>query len=92
MTIKPQRNTVFLIAQDTEQKTAHGIIIPDTAEKEKKTATGVVSHIGPDVQELTTGDIVLFEEYGFEKLKIEGEEYLVGPEDQVLCIVGNIRT
>ena len=79
---------------EEEQKTKGGIIIPDTA-KEKPVEGKVVAVgkgrtaedgklIKPDVK---AGDKVLFSKYGGTEVKIDGEEYLIMREDDILGVI-----
>lgn len=77
-----------------EKKLASGIIIPETVDKEKP-AQGTVVAVGPGKYEegarapmqVTVGDTVLFSKYGYDEVKIQGEEYYILSESQVLGIV-----
>ena len=75
--------------------TKSGIVIPDTADKERPMVGKVVS-IGPgkfdeDGKRLPmtvkVGDRVLFKKYGPDEVEFEGKKYLVGDEDDVLAIL-----
>lgn len=80
--------------KEGEKKLASGIIIPETINKEKP-AKGTVVAVGPGKYEdgkriplqVKVGDIVLFSSYGYDEVKIEGEEYYVLTESNVLGIV-----
>jgi chaperonin GroES len=77
-----------------EKKLASGIIIPETVDKEKP-AQGVVVAVGQGKYEdgkrlplqVKVGDTVLFSKYGYDEVKIEGEEYYILAESQVLGII-----
>lgn len=76
-----------------EKKLASGLIIPETADKERP-AQGVVVAVGPGKFEqgqripmqVQVGDTVLFSKYGYDEVKIEGQEYLILTESNVLGI------
>ena len=76
-----------------EKMLASGIIIPETVDKEKP-AQGTVVAIGPGKHEdgkrvpmqVSVGDTVLFSKYGYDTVKIEGQEYFILSESQVLGI------
>jgi chaperonin GroES len=78
-----------------EETTASGIIIPDTASKEKPQKGKVVAvgpgKIGDDNEripmEVKEGEVVLFKEWGGSKVKVEGKDYLIFTEDDVLAIL-----
>lgn len=95
MNFKPLSNHVFLEPLGEEKTTKSGIVIPDTAEKEKP-MKGRVLAVGPgkrnDKGELTpvsvkVGDKVLFKKYGPDEIEIDGKKYLVGDEDDILAIL-----
>lgn len=79
-----------------EKATKSGILIPDTAEKEKPTMGRVVA-TGPGKfnergermpMTVKVGDTVLFKKYGMDEIEVDGKKYLVGDEDDVLAVVG----
>lgn len=95
MNIKPLSNHIFLEPIEEEKATESGIIIPDTADKEKP-VKGKIIAVGEgklnDKGERTpmsvkVGDTVLFKKYGPDEIEINGKKYLVGDEDDVLAIV-----
>ena len=95
MNFKPLSNHLFLEPLEEEKTTKSGIVIPDTAEKERPTRGKVVA-VGPGkVDEdgdripmsVKVGDIVLFKKYGPDEIEVEGKKYLVGDEDDVLAII-----
>ena len=93
--IKPLADRVLVkrLEEEEEQKIG-GIIIPDTA-KEKPQEAEIVA-VGPGKTEdgkrieleVKVGDKVLFGKYSGTEVKIEGEEYLIMREDDILAIVG----
>ena len=80
--------------KEGEKKLASGIIIPETVNKEKP-AKGTVIAVGPGKYEdgkriplqVKVGDVVLFSSYGYDEVKIEGKEYYILAESNVLGIV-----
>lgn len=95
MKIKPLSNNVLIEPIKEEEKTEAGILLPETAEKEKpeqgrvvavgpgrKTSAGKI--IAPDVKQ---GDKVLFTKYGPNEIKVENKEYLIAKEDDILAII-----
>src|SRR5437868_9410225 len=94
MKIKPlaDRLVVERIEQDT--KTAGGIIIPDTAKEKPK--QGKVLAVGPGAKDengkripvdVEAGDIVLFTQWAGSEIKLDGKEYLVLKESDVIGVV-----
>ncbi len=92
---RPLSNHVFLEPIEEDKTTKSGIVIPDTADKEKP-MKGKVLAIGPgklnDKGERTNmsvkvGDVVLFKKYGPDEIEIDSKKYLVGDEDDILAII-----
>ena len=94
MKIRPLQDRIIVKRMEEEEKTAGGIIIPDTA-KEKPQEGKVVAvgkgKVGDDgkVQPLDVkpGDKVLFGKYAGTEIKLEGEEHLIMREDDLLGVV-----
>ena len=94
MKIKPLRDQV-LLEPVREEKKRGGIILPETVEKERPEKGKVIAvgsgktddkgkRIPLDVKK---GDIVLFTKYGPHELKVDGKEYLIAEEKDILAIV-----
>jgi chaperonin GroES len=94
MKLRPLQDRILVQRVEEETTTKGGIIIPDTA-KEKPAEGKVVAvgngKLGDDGKriplELKVGDRVLFGKYSGTEVKIEGEEYLIMREDDVLGVV-----
>ena len=90
MNIKPLADRVLIEPISVEDKTESGIILPDTADKEKSEQGKVVA-VGsgkPDKpMTVKKGDIVLFAKYGPSEIKIDNKEYLIAKEDDILAIL-----
>ena len=84
-----------LSEEEAGTKTASGIIIPDTVNKEKP-EEGVVVAVGKGWYQdgdlipldVAVGDRVLFSKYGYDEVKVDGEEYFILKQDSILAIVG----
>jgi chaperonin GroES len=95
MKIKPLQDRILVQRVEEEQTTKGGIIIPDTA-KEKPIEGKIIAvgsgRVGDDGKriplEVKVGDRVLFGKYGGTEVKIEGQEYLIMREDDILGIIG----
>jgi chaperonin GroES len=83
--IKPLADRVAAVREVAATKTASGIYLPDNA-KEKPVLAKVVA-IGPDVKALKVGDKIVYKEYSTTELKIDGTEYLIVKEEDVLATV-----
>jgi len=95
MKIQPLSNHVFIEPLADEKTTRSGIVIPDTADKEKPirgkvfaVGTGKLNENGERVpMSVKEGDTVLFKKYGPDEIEVDGKKYLVGDEDDILAIV-----
>jgi chaperonin GroES len=95
MKIRPLQDRILVERIEEEQKTAGGIIIPDTA-KEKPVEGRVISagrgKVNDDgsirTLDVKPGDRVMFGKYGGTEVKLEGKDYVILREDDVLAIVG----
>ena len=98
MTFRPLHDRVLVRRVDEEERTAGGIIIPDTA-KEKPmqgeiiaVGNGVINDKGEvkplDVQ---PGDLILFGKWSGTEVKIDGEELLIMKESDILGVLEGVR-
>lgn len=94
MKFKPLHDRVLVKRLEMEEKTAGGIIIPDTAKE--KPQRGEVMAAGPGKidddgklvpMSVKKGDIVLFAKYAGTEIKLDGVEHLVMREEDILAIV-----
>lgn len=83
--IKPLADRVVAVREEAKTQTASGIYLPDTA-KEKPAYATVVA-VGPDVKEIKNGDRIVYKDYTTTELKIDGKEYLIVKEEDVLATV-----
>ena len=81
--IKPLADRVVAVREQAETKTASGLYLPDNAKEKSLVAT--VAAAGPDVKSLKVGDRIVYKEYSTTELKIDGTEYLVIKEEDVLA-------
>lgn len=95
MTIKPLSDHILIEPIKEEEKTKTGILLPETAEKERP-EQGKVIAVGPGRKtnmgkviplEIKTGDKVLFTKYGPNEIKINSKEYLIAKEEDILAII-----
>ena len=94
-TITPLGDRVLVLPlAENDTTTASGIIIPDTIDKEKPEQGTVVS-VGPGRYvdgerkpvDVSVGDKVVFSKYGYDEVKVGGEEYYLIKEDNILAII-----
>ncbi len=96
MKLKPLNDRVVVKRIEEEEKTAGGIIIPDTAKE--KPIQGEILAVGSGKLmedgnrrplDVKVGDRVLFSKYAGTEVKVEGEELLIMREDDILAIIEN---
>jgi len=94
MNIRPLGDRIVVKALEAEETTKGGIILPDTAkEKPQKgkvlsVGTGRILDNGTRVPlDVREGDIIIFSKYGGTEIKIDGEEYLIVSERDILGVV-----
>ena len=89
LNIKPLADRVLVEPMEAETKTASGIIIPDNAKEKPQKGTVVAVDNGKKDEPLTVkvGDTVLYGKYGGTELKLEGKDYLMMRESDILAIV-----
>ena len=94
-TFRPLHDRIVVKRIDAEQKTAGGIIIPDTAQE--KPQQGEVVAVGPGARDeagklipldVKAGDKVLFGKWSGTEVKIDGQDLLIMKESDILGIVG----
>lgn len=94
MNIRPLNDRLLVQRLEAETTTASGIIIPDSAKE--KPAEGKVVAVGPGkvndkgervALQVAEGDRVLFSKYGGTDVKLDGEDYLIMREDDILGII-----
>jgi chaperonin GroES len=94
MKFRPLQDRVLIRRLDSEEKTAGGIIIPDTAKE--KPMEGVVVAVGPGARsedgklhplDVKAGDRVLFGKWSGTEVKVDGEELVIAKESDILGII-----
>ncbi len=93
MKLRPLHDRVVVKRVDEEQKTAGGIIIPDTAKEKPQQGRVLAVGRGRILEDgkvvplmVKAGDLVLFSKYAGTDIKIEGEEHLIMREDDILAV------
>ncbi len=82
--LKPLKDRLLVSFLDQEEKTAGGIIIPETAKERPQ--KGKVEAIGSEVEDVKVGDIIMFKTYAPDNIKIEGKEYGILKFEDVMGI------
>ncbi len=83
--IKPLADRVVAVREIAPTQTASGIYLPENA-KEKPVLANVQA-VGPEVEGIKVGDRIVYKEYSTTELTIDGTEYLIVKEDDVLATV-----
>jgi len=83
--LKPLGDKLVIERLEAVSKTAGGIMIPDTAKE--KPEQGKVVAVGKDVKEVKQGDNVLFGKYATTEVKVDGKEYLLVKEEDILAVI-----
>jgi chaperonin GroES len=93
--LKPLGDRIVIELVEAEEKTASGIVLPDSAKEKpqqgKVIAVGsgrVTEHGERIAMEVAEGNIIVFSKYSGTELKYEGKDYLILRESDVLAIVG----
>jgi len=96
MNIRPLHDRIIIQRLDEGEQRVGGIIVPDTAREKPQQGTVIAAGTGkirddgtrqpPDVK---AGDRILFGKYSGQEIKVDGEDYLIMREDDVLGILGS---
>ncbi|NNC83824.1 MAG: co-chaperone GroES [Flavobacteriales bacterium] len=89
MNVRPLADRVLVEPASAEEKTAGGIIIPDTAKEKPQKGTIVAVGNGKKDEPLTVkaGDSVLYGKYSGTEISIDGKDYLIMRESDIFAIV-----
>ena len=94
MKLRPLNDKIIVKPLQAEEKTKSGIIIPDSAKEKpqqgKVVAVGngkVKDDGGRIALDVKAGDLILFGKYTSQEVKLDGEEYLIMREDEVLAVI-----
>lgn len=93
--VKPLGANILVEPVSEESKTASGIVLPDTVDKEKPQkgkvvalGTGKVTEDGKKISfNVKVGDIVIFKKYSPDEVEVDDKEYLIMSEEDILAIV-----
>lgn len=93
--LKPLGDRVIIELVESEEKTASGIVLPDTAKEKPQegkvvaVGTGRVLENGERISlEVAVGDRIIFSKYAGTEVKYDGNEYLILRESDILAIIG----
>ncbi|MBR1714278.1 MAG: co-chaperone GroES [Treponema sp.] len=89
MKLKPLADRVLLKQEKAESKTASGIILPEAAQEKTQTAT--VEAVGPGTEKekitVKVGDRVMYDKYSGTQVKIDGEEFLIVKNSDIIAVI-----
>jgi chaperonin GroES len=95
MNIRPLHDRILIERLDEGEQNVGGIIIPDTAKEKPQQGKVIAAGAGkirddgtrqpPDVK---AGDLILFGRYSGQDVRLDGEDYLIMREDEVLGVIG----
>lgn len=94
MAVKPLADKILVKRLEAEEKTKGGIVLPDSAKE--KPREGRVVEVGPgkvmddgnrSTMQIKKNDRILFTSYAGTEIKVDGEEFLIMSEDDVLAVV-----
>ncbi|XOB40339.1 MAG: co-chaperone GroES [Candidatus Nealsonbacteria bacterium] len=95
MNIKPLSDYILIKPIKEEEKTKSGILLPETADKERP-EQGEVIAVGPGkrnpdgkviTMDIKVGQKVLFTKYGPNEIKVNDEEYLIAKQEDILAVI-----
>ncbi|MEP9411242.1 MAG: co-chaperone GroES [Candidatus Brocadia sp.] len=94
MNVRPLGEKILIKRVEAEGKTAGGIVLPDTAKEKPREGKVIALGDGKLLKsgerakfQVAKGDRVLFSSYGGTEVKIDGEEYLLMSEDDILAVI-----
>lgn len=83
--LQPLGDYVVAQAEEAESKTKSGLYLPDNAKEKPKTAKVVAT--GPNAKQVKTGDRIVYKSYSTTDVKVEGTEYILVKEEDILATV-----
>lgn len=96
MKLQPLSNKVVIEPAEAQTVTKSGIVLPESASDEKP-RVGTIVAVGPGKWDedgekripmsVQVGDQVLFKKYGLDEVELDGKEYLVGDEDDIVAVI-----
>ena len=94
MNIRPLHDRIIIQRLEEGEQKVGGIIIPDTAKEKPQQGKVIAAGNGKSKDDgkrvpldVTTGDTILFGKYSGQEIKLDGEEYIIMREDEVLAII-----
>ena len=99
MNVRPLHDRIIVQRIEEGEQKIGGIIIPDTAKEKPQQGKVIAAGAGKvnedgkrNALDVKTGDLILFGKYSGQEIKLDGEEYLIMREDEVLAVIGEGET
>jgi chaperonin GroES len=96
MNVRPLRDRILLKRVEEQEQRVGGIIIPDTAKEKPQQGKVIAAGNGKTKDDgkrvpldVKSGDLILFGKYSGQEIKLDGDEYLIMREDEVLAVLEN---
>jgi len=94
MDVRPLHDRIIVRRHEEGEQNSGGIIIPDTAREKPQRGTVIAAGSGVDKDggarvplDVKAGDVILFGKYTNQEIKLDGEQFLIMREDEVLAVV-----
>ena len=84
MAIKPLADRVVAKKDAAVEQTASGILLGEAKEKQN---TAIIESVGPDVKNVKKGDRILYRDYSASEIKLDGTDYLIIKEKDILATI-----
>lgn len=81
--LKPLADRIVATREQAQTQTKSGLYLPDSAKE--KPVTALVEAVGPEVKGVKKGDKIVYKEYSTTELKVDGIEYIIVKEEDVLA-------
>ena len=81
--LQPLADRVIAVAEEAKNKTASGFYLPDNAKEKSKIAKVVA--VGSDAKAVKVGDKIIYKEYSTTEVKVDGTEYIIVKEEDILA-------
>ncbi len=86
MNFRPLGERALVRVVEREEKTASGIVLPDTAKEKPQTAEVIAVGEGDDLK-VSQGDVIVFAKYSGTEISLDGEDYMILDADDILGVV-----
>lgn len=84
--LNPLSDRVVAQVEEAKSQTSSGFYLPDNAKEKSKVAKVVA--VGADAKAIKVGDKIVYKEYSTTEVKVDGQEYIIVKEEDVLATIG----